>query len=70
MSYQAKIKVYGESSYNGNALRFSTLQEAESYAKDLYSRWTLMDAYKIEESTDPVNYAWNNGKLEEVRKQD
>lgn len=39
----------------GNALRFATRKEAEEYAKDLYSRWTLVSEWRVVESSDPVN---------------
>lgn len=39
----------------GNALRFATREQAESYALSLYSRWTLVREWKVEESKDDVN---------------
>jgi hypothetical protein len=39
----------------GNSLRFGSPDEAKTYAKDLYSRWTAVREYRVVPSTDPVN---------------
>jgi hypothetical protein len=36
----------------GNALRFKTKPEAETYAKDLASRWTLVTEWRVVESDE------------------
>ena len=43
MSYKPQVKVNGE--WNGNGLRFATMEEAASRAKDLFGRWTLCTAH-------------------------
>lgn len=63
MSFRAEVKVYGESGYNGNALRFRTKKEAESYAKDLAGRWSLVDKWRVVgRDPSPVNYKWVTGQ--------
>lgn len=62
MSQKVMVRGTGEKTFVSNALRFATVQEAESYAQDLYSRWFGMDEYRIEESEEPVNYKWENGQ--------
>jgi len=47
----------------GNALRFATHEEASANACDLFRRWTLPSDYRVDESDDPVNYRWVDGKL-------
>lgn len=42
-----------------NALRFAERWEALASASDLYSRWTVPEAYEAHESDDPVNYHWD-----------
>lgn len=64
MSWSPEVEVGGK--FYGNALRFATKEEAEANASDLYRRWTLTTDHRAVESTDPVNYRWVNGKLEEV----
>jgi len=46
--------------FAGNALRFATRAEAEASAHDLAMRWTLVESFRVDESDDPVNYAWDS----------
>jgi hypothetical protein len=57
MSYKPEVQVVGESTWDGNSLRFATFQEADTYAADLAMRWTAVKDIRVTESTDPVNYA-------------
>ena len=61
MSYKPQVKVNGE--WNGNGLRFATMEEAASRAKDLFGRWTLCTAHRAVESADPVKNRLQNGEL-------
>lgn len=54
-SYKAEVIADGSGEWVSNALRFATRAEAEEYAKDLHSRWTLVREWRVVESTDPVN---------------
>lgn len=66
MSWRPMVLVQGE--WAGNALRFATKEEAEANARDLSGRWMLVMDARADESTDPVNYRWVNGKgLEAVK---
>ena len=64
MSFRPMVLVQGE--WSGNALRFATREEAEANAADLFQRWLLCEGHRVEESTDPVNYRWVDGKLERI----
>ena len=66
MSYAAEVIADNSGKFVGNALRFATREEAEAYARDLFSRWTLVRETRVVESTDPVNYTFKNGKLEKI----
>jgi hypothetical protein len=44
-----------------NGLRF-TKEEAEANVADLAMRWTMVTDTAVEESDDPVNYRWVDGK--------
>ena len=69
MSWRPEVQVTGEGNkWHSNALRFATREEAEANAKDLMRRWMLVTATRAAESTDPVNYAWVDGKLKELAK--
>ncbi len=54
-SYRVEVRVKGESSFNGNGLRFPDLQSAYDYATDLYSRWTAVDAWRTVDCFDAPN---------------
>jgi hypothetical protein len=59
MSYLAWCFTSKDSKGATNALRFATEKEAESYAKELWSRWTGLDRWEIRLSTDKVNYVFD-----------
>ena len=54
-SFAAEVIADGSGQWVGNGLRFSTSAEAETYAKDLYSRWTAVREWRVVPSSDPVN---------------
>jgi hypothetical protein len=43
----------------GNGLRFATKEEAEGYVAE----FSLVRSTRVVESSDPVNYAWENGRV-------
>lgn len=51
-----KVEVLADSSgqYVANGLRFKDKESAEKYGKNLAMRWTLVRAWRVVESTDPV----------------
>ena len=67
MSWQPEVKVAGEGDkFYSNGLRFATRKKAEDNAADLASRWTLVKAWRVVESSDPVNYQWLDDALVKV----
>jgi hypothetical protein len=56
-----KPEVY-TGTWNGNALRFATKEEAEASGKELLSRWFVPTDSRAVESDDPVNYRFNFDK--------
>lgn len=54
-SFVAEVIADNSGQWVTNALRFATRDEAEDYAKDLYSRWTAVREYRVVPSSDPVN---------------
>jgi hypothetical protein len=42
----------------GNSLRFATREEAEQYVAE----FSLVPNTRVVESSDPVNYRWENGR--------
>lgn len=64
MSYRPMVFVQGE--WAGNGLRFATSEEAEHAVADLAARWFLVEDFRVDESSDPVNYAIVNGCLSRV----
>jgi hypothetical protein len=60
MSYRPMVQVSGK--WAGNGVRFATEEEALSSARDLMSRWFLVENYGSEYSEDPVNCAWDESR--------
>lgn len=54
-SFKAEVQADSSGSWASNALRFATEAEAEAYAEDLASRWTLVHGTRVVASDDPVN---------------
>jgi len=52
-SYKAEMKVHGE--WSANQRRYATHEEADAAGKDLYSRWTAVEDYRVVPSSDPPN---------------
>ena len=66
MSWKPAVKVYGESGWSYNGLRFESREECEAWLRDLYRRWTLVKEWQAQESDDPVNYRFTDGELVEA----
>ena len=47
MKYKAEVKVASDPKWYSNALRFDTFEEAEVYAKDLFSRWLATTEWRV-----------------------
>ena len=67
MSWKPEVQTDYSGKWYGNQLRFATKEEAEDNARDLSYRWILVRATRAVESDDPVNYAWIDGRLKEVK---
>jgi len=44
---KVEVLVYGETEWAGNGLTFATREEAEAYARDLTSRWTMVKEWRV-----------------------
>lgn len=67
MSWKPEVIADDSGKWYGNALRFATKEEAEANVADLYRRWLSVRETRVVESDEPVNYAWKDGRLEEVK---
>ena len=67
MSYKAMVRVTGETEFTGNALRFATRYEAESYGCNLQDRWTAAREVRVEESGDPVTDCFTQGRVIRIK---
>jgi len=45
--FRVDCAVRGESRYASNALTFATVEDAEKYAADLFSRWTMLETWRV-----------------------
>jgi hypothetical protein len=66
MSWKVEVQTDDSDKWVGNALRFSSQEEAQLNAQDLADRWRAVCNWRTARSPDPVNYKWADGKLEAV----
>lgn len=59
MSYKPEVQTEAGGKFSGNALRFETEQEAQTYVSDLMMRWTMVRDTRVIVVDDPVNYRWD-----------
>lgn len=59
MSYAPEFKCQGE--WCGNAMRFATEKEADTWGRDLMMRWFIPTDSRVVPSDDPVNYEVRSG---------
>lgn len=59
-SFAAEVIADASGKFTGNGLRFATQAEAEAYAADLASRWTLVTEWRVVPSDEPVSYVWTS----------
>jgi hypothetical protein len=63
MSWKPEVQTAGDGeAWTGNALRFATEAEANSYVVDLACRWTAVADVRVVECKDPVNYEIRDGR--------
>lgn len=67
MSFKPQVQTGDRPEWVGNALRFATREEADANVANLASRWMLVTATRVVESSDPVNYAWVDDALVSVK---
>lgn len=67
MSFKTEVVTGSSSKWHGNVLRFATKAEAHDAATDLTRRWTLVRAYRVVESDDPVNCRMAGGRAELIK---
>jgi hypothetical protein len=58
-SWGVVVQADSSGKWSGNQLRFTTEEEAQHYGRDLYSRWTLVTAWKTIRTTDDVCTRWD-----------
>ena len=49
VEWKAEVIADASGEWVGNALTFTTREEAEAYARDLFSRWTLVREWRVVE---------------------
>ena len=65
-NYRPEISTDGGKSFGQNAQVFATKEEAETMARDIFSRWMLATDYRVTETEDPANYRIVDGVLKSV----
>ena len=69
-NYRPEISTDGGKSFGQNAQVFATKEEAETMAKDIFSRWMLATDYRVTDSDEPVNYEIKDNALKSVPARD
>ena len=62
MSFRPMVKTTQDEPFTGNGQRFATQKEAEDSSIELMGRWFSVIETKVEESIDPVNYKFVDGR--------
>ena len=65
-----KPEVFVDGKWSANGLRFATKEEAETNAKDLFTRWFACEGSRATESEDAPNYSYHNHVLVDLLKND
>lgn len=58
--------VFVENKWVGNALVFATREEAEANVKALEWRWMAVKDTRVDETDEPANYSFIDGRLERL----
>ena len=53
-SYKVAVKTSTDKEWVSNGLRFKTKEQALTYAKDLFARWTAVKEYEVQPSEDAI----------------
>lgn len=54
-SFKVGVKTHSDADWCYNAMRFPTEEQAKSYGRDLFSRWTAMTDYEAHPCDDEPN---------------
>ena len=66
VSYRVDVKARGESGWTANGQRFGSAEEADKAAKELRSRWTGFEDYRVIPTSDAINYRFDDEKYRAV----
>jgi len=64
--FRVDVLASGETRWASNARTFATTEEAEAYARGLYSRWMSMDKASVVSVDHPERAPYVNGERAEV----
>jgi hypothetical protein len=65
-SFKPEVIADSTGKWCGNALRFATREEAESYVHDLMMRWTAVRDTRVIESDDAVTHKIVEGEIQPI----
>jgi hypothetical protein len=61
MSFCLEVQLRGKLDFETNNIRFAAPSEAREYGNSLEQRWRELEAWRVGESTEPVNYHHQKG---------
>jgi hypothetical protein len=65
-SFALEVQENGTTEWVENGLRFPAKDQAEDYGRDLFSRWSGIQSYRVIERSEPANYTFVNRHLESL----
>lgn len=68
MSFAIQVQEKGTTKWVGNGLRFPDKEQAQEYGRDLSSRWSGIQSYRVIESSEPANSTFVNRQLDAEKK--
>ncbi|MGH7177296.1 MAG: hypothetical protein ACREJC_07950 [Tepidisphaeraceae bacterium] len=62
MGFVGEVTTFGDAGvFSRNALVFATREEADSYVRDLASRWTAVQAFRVSDVDEAPTRRWVAG---------
>lgn len=49
--WKVEVRVFNDPQWYSNAMRYDSEEQAEAAGKDLWSRWTMAQEYRVVEAT-------------------
>ena len=65
-SFRLEVQTEVHGKWTFNALRFGSKEEANSYGRDLWARWSSVREWRVTECDDAITHTWTPEGLKEI----